>query len=351
MRPFARSLRMTAIMAAVALAVIVGRMLWVNGLFSSVTPGFSGTCKAAGALPGVEDIEIAGDMAFISAAGARGPDGRDGIYALPLKGDGKLAKLAGTPSDFHPRGIGLYHAPGGGLYLFAVNRQAATGRFSIDSFEVTNAQTAPALAAQGTIQGGLLINPQDVAPSGPGTFYVANGTASRNALVHRLQTYGVIPGGDILYFNGMSFRAVADGLYGARSLVFAPGGAHLVVASLLTRSLRSFSVEPFTGNLTEGDSLIVPAAPEKLSLDRFGEIWMAGHANLFQWRASAADPGRRASSQVFRVSLSGGAPQQAEQVYGNAGAEMSGASVAASTGDRLLIGSSLDGRLLDCAQK
>ena len=50
----------------------------------------------------------------------------------------------------------------------------------------------------------------------------------------------------------------------------------------------------------------------------------------------------------FRVSLSGGVPQVATQVYGNAGQEIAGASIAVSAGKRLLIGSSLDDKLLDC---
>ena len=57
---------------------------------------------------------------------------------------------------------------------------------------------------------------------------------------------------------------------------------------------------------------------------------------------------KRAPSQIFRVSLLGGVPQAAEQVYGNDGSELAGASVGLSAGKRLLIGSSLDGKLLDC---
>ena len=75
---------------------------------------------------------------------------------------------------------------------------------------------------------------------------------------------------------------------------------------------------------------------------------MAGHANLFQWRDFSTDPDHHPPSQVFRVSLSGGAPQSAQLVYGNGGGEIAAAGVAASAGKRLLIGSSLEGKLLDC---
>ena len=189
-----------------------------------------------------------------------------------------------------------------------------------------------------------MTDPQDVAAAGPGAFYVSNGTGGSVCAV--VAGYGVLPGSNILYFNGMSFRVAVDDLYGARGLMLTPDGGHLLVgqprpAAASSRCAR----EPFSGNLTEADSLTLPAAPEKITLDSTGEIWAAGHASLFSWRDFAADAGKRAPSQVFRVSLASGVPQQAEQVYGNDGSEIAGASVAALAGKQLLIGSSLDGSL------
>ena len=349
MRSFARAWRMTAIMLVLGLVFFTGRILWANGLFASAQTGFFGGCRVLD-VPGVSDIEIAEGMAFVAVASARGPGGADGIYALALNGNGKPTRLAGTPKDFHPRGIGLYRAPGGnGLFLLAVNRRS-TGKFSIESFEVTNAKTSPALVPQGTIGSGLLTDPQDVAAAGPGSFYVSNDTATGPAM-RRLAGWGALPGSNILYFNGMMFRMAAEDVYGARGLVLAPDGNHLLAASLTTRSLKSFSREMLTGNLTEGESLTLEAAPQMITLDARGEVWVAGQANLFQWRDFAADQDHRPPSQVFRVSLSGGAPQGAERVYGNGGGEIAAASVAASAGKHLLIGSGLDGRLLDCSPK
>jgi len=339
-----RARRGLIVMAAVAVVFLIGRVIWANGVFSSVPTGFLGACKLAATVPGVEDIETANGLVFVSVASARGPDARDGIYVLGE--DGKLAKLAGAPKDFHPRGIGLYRSPdGSGIFLMAVNRRSS-GRFSIDSFEVTNPN--PTLVAQGTIEGGLLTDPQDVAAAGPGAFYVSNNSAKQN-FVKWLVSLGVLPGSDILYFNGMSFRPVGQDVYGARGLLLAPDGNHLLVASLTARSLKSFSRDPFSGNLAEDDTLTLPAAPEKISLDARGEVLVAGHASLLDWRAFAANPAKRAPSQIFRISLLGGVPQQVTQIYGNDGKEIAAASIAASIGKRLLIGSSLDDKLLDCS--
>jgi arylesterase/paraoxonase len=343
-----RPLRALAALAIVALISALTRGVWVNGVFSSVTPGFSGTCQVIANMPGVQDMEAAGDSVFLSVGSARGPGAQDGIYALPLAG-GSPVKLAGAPKDFHPRGIGLYRAPDR-LLLFAVNHRNS-GRFSIDSFEIKNPGTAPALVAQGTIEGGLLINPQDVAVAGPDQFYVANGTAGKNPLIHGLQTYGIIPGGNVLYFSGTAFSQVADGFYGTRSLLLTPRGDHLIVGGLLSRSLTTFTREPFTGQLTEDDTLNLSTGPEKLSLDAQGQLLAAGHINLLEWRAAAADAGKRAASQILRIDLVNGVPQAKGQVYGNDGVQLAGASVAIAAENRLLIGSSLDNRLLGCTQK
>jgi sugar lactone lactonase YvrE len=131
-------------------------------------------------------------------------------------------------------------------------------------------------------------------------------------------------------------------------LILTQGGSHLVVGGLLSRSLTTFSREFFSGALTEVGTLNLPAGPEKLSVDTQGELWVAGHAKLQDWRAFNTDPAKRASSQVLRVSLSGGVPQAVTQVYGSDGQEIAGASIGVSVGRRLLIGSSLDDKLLDC---
>lgn len=331
--------RAVVILLVVAIASAVGKFVWANGIFSSVTPSIGGVCKPVATLAGVQDMEASGSSVFLSVAGGDGKS--DGIYAMT--GGSAPVKLSGGPKDFHPRGLGLFRTPDGkGLFLFAVNKHEA-GRFSVDSFEVTDPDTAPKLVAQGTVEGGLMINPQDVAAISPTSFFVANGTASKNPVIHWLQTYGLISGGDVLYFNGMSFREAVDGLYGTRSIVLSQDGRRVIVAGLLSHSLSSFAREDVTGNLTDEQVIHLPAGPEKLARDAAGDIWAAGHANLLDWRSAGA--GKPATSQVFRIGLG---DQVVQQAYANAGAEISGASVALPLGNHLLIGSPLDGKLLRC---
>ncbi len=346
--PFLRAGLTLAVLVAVAALFGMMRMVRANGVFSGADTGFSGSCKTI-AVAGVADMEIdaADHLAFLAVLNARQPGPADGLYALDLAGAAKLTRLPGAPADFHPRGIGLLRTANGGLYLAAVNHRSS-GLFSIDIFEVPRKDGVPSLSAINTIQGGLLTDPQDVAMAGPDSFYVSNGVTAKNALLRWLQGYGVLAGGNIVYFNGMSLREVVGGISGARGLALTGDGGHLLAAGVTGRDLVSLSREPFTGNLTEAGQLDLPAGPDRLALDG-NTLWVGAHANLFSWRAAGRDAGARAPSQVFRVTLPGGVPQSADQVYGNDGNQIGGAAVGAASGRRLLIGSPLDGKLLDCA--
>ena len=79
-------------------------------------------------------------------------------------------------------------------------------------------------------------------------------------------------------------------LYGTRSILVA--GDRVIVGSLLYASLSSFSREDVTGNLKDEQDISLPAGPEKLSRDQYGDIWAAGHANLFDYapRGPASPP-------------------------------------------------------------
>ena len=304
--------RALIILVVVGLASAGGRALWANGLFSSVTPGFGGACKPVATLAGVQDMEAADGTVFLSVGDGHSFGKDDGVYAMTA--GATPVRLAGGPKDFHPRGIGLFKTPDGkGLFLFAVN-QHSTGRFSIDSFEVTDPATAPKLVAQGTVEGGLMINPQDVAAVSPTSFYVANGTASKYAPIHWLQTWGIISGGNVLWFNGTSFREAVDGLYGTRSLVISQDGNRVIVGGLLSRSISSLARDQFNGTLSDEKNINLPAGPERLSQDAHGDVWVAGHANLFDWRGAGG--GKPATTQVFRVGLG---DQTVQQVYSNTG--------------------------------
>jgi arylesterase/paraoxonase len=187
---------------------------------------------------------------------------------------------------------------------------------------------------------------------GPGQFYVSNDHVTRTALGRFAEDYLLWPHADLLYFNGMGFRIAIQRLAFPNGVLVSPDGSRLYVAATSQRRLLAFSRENFTGNLAEIGALSLPARPDNLSLDAAGHLIAAAHPSLLRLNAFQADAAKPSPSEVYRIGLDAqGAPQSYDLIYADEGRQIGGASVAAVTGKRLLIGSVFDGKILDCETK
>ncbi|MEI9990007.1 MAG: SMP-30/gluconolactonase/LRE family protein [Rhizomicrobium sp.] len=352
MRPYVRAaLTAAAVLAAVAIGFVV-RTLNAYGVFTDVTPGFAGQCAAIGGIAGTEDIAIDAQsrLAFISAtdrrALARGtPSPRDGIYVLPLDGPAHPTKLAGAPADFHPHGISLVR-DAGGLALLAIDHHK-DGTSSVEVFEVP-ASGPVKLSEIGDIESRELSSPNAIAAVDRDHFYIANDHGSATAFGRALEDLLVLPRADILYFDGMVFRVVAQHLAYPSGLALSPDGHFLYATETNARRLDAFTRQPVSGSLDQAGTLDIPSGVDNLRFDAKGTLWVGSHPKGLAMAAFRDDPSRPAPSEIFRVTLANGIPQSARAVYTDLGKQIGGASVAAVSGDRMLIGSPLDGHLLDC---
>ncbi len=70
-----------ALLALVIVGILSagGRAIWSNGGFSTAKTGFSGTCKVTANLPGVQDMEQANGLVFLSVGNAQAPVPADGV--------------------------------------------------------------------------------------------------------------------------------------------------------------------------------------------------------------------------------------------------------------------------------
>jgi arylesterase/paraoxonase len=353
MKPVSRALITAAAMVVVAGLGMELRSLVAEGLFTHVRPGFSGNCKAVTGIEGPEDLQIDAQdgLVFISATDRRAkhPDPRDGIYTMDLA-HGRLTRLVGMPPDFHPHGLSLYRDPDGGLTLMVIDHHAGD-RSTVDIFGVTVLNGAARLKLRESVEGGLLVHPNDVAAVGPDTFYVTNDSTSRSAMGRAFETYALLPRGDVVYFNGSVFRIVASGLDFANGIQVSHDGAHVYVATTTGRALFTYERNPFSGSLTQVNSLSIASGLDNIDIDAKGNLWVAGHPRLLQEARFRRDPHDPAASQIFKVTMGQGVPQSAVPVYTNAGNQIGDASIGALIGKRLIIGSGLDDKLLDCTLK
>jgi arylesterase/paraoxonase len=354
MRAGARA-AITAVSVVAILALGLGvRTLNAFGVFTDITPGFSGTCHAVEGVRGAEDIVLDAKLgiAMISATDLRAflrgkPSSQDGLYGLPLTGPSRPTKLSGTPSDFHPHGISLVRSPDGTLTLFAINHHG-DGTSSIASFDLAMKNGEIALREIGNIEGDDLVSPNAIAAVDRVRFYVTNDHTSRTRLGRTLDDWLVLPRANVLYFDGSIFRVVAERLNAPAGAVLSPDGRYLYVSEAFARRIDTYARHDFSGTLDPVGTLAISSNLDNLRFDNRGRLWVGSHPKMFALGAFFADPSKPAPSEVFRIDLSDGVPQAATPVYSDLGNGIGGASVAAVLGNRMLIGSPLDAKILDC---
>ena len=358
MRPLARSGLTWLVVFLILVVFFALRWLTAAGAFTSVATVSPGICKPISGLQGPEDFEVdaAHDAIIVSSTNRRAPktspDPQDGLYALKLSAPGTPpVKLSGVPTDFHPHGISLYRAANGDETLMAINHRS-NGTQGIEIFGLSYDNGVAKLTPRSSIGGGLLVSPNDLFAVGPDRFYVTNDHVTKTAFGRFAEDYLLWPHADLLYFNGTNFRIAVQRMAFPNGVYVTPDGTHLYIAVTNERRIIAMSREPFFGNLTEIGSLSIPSRLDNISADADGRLIVAGHPSLMRVNQFRADPGKPSPSEVFRVTLDkSGVPQSYETIFSDEGAQIGESSSAAVVGKRLLVGSVLDDKMLDCQMK
>lgn len=356
-RPLFRSGMTWLAVLLVLVAFFTIRWLTAAGVFTSVTPLAPNICQPIARLQGPEDFEVdaAHDAVIVSSTNRRAPkdapDPRDGLYVMKLSDTNAApVKLTdGVPKDFHPHGISLYRAPNGDETLMAINHHG-NGMHSIEIFGLTYENGAARLSPHASIAGGLLVSPNDLFAVGPDRFYITNDHATKPGSFGRFaEDYLIWPHADLLFFNGTSFRISVQRMAFPNGVYVTPDGTHLYVALTNERRIVAFSREPYFGSLKEIGALSIPARLDNISADAQGRLIVAGHPDLLADNAFRRDAAKPSPSEVFRVTLDkDGVPTGYETIFADKGRLIGASSVAAMVGQRLLIGSVLDDKILEC---
>ena len=342
-----------AVIVAMIISLIVRAILSV-GVFNSFPEQFAGACKIVPGMKGPEDLEVDApdNLIFVSAFNRRAPgsspDPQDGIYTLKLDDtSAPPVKLAGTPKDFHPHGISLYRSAPDALTLFVINHRAS-GKQTIETFDVKVANGAATLTETGILESRLLVSPNDIYAFGPQQFYVTNDHTSTTPLGRWIDDYPQFPRANLVVYNGQEFKVAVERLNFPNGVLMAPDGKHVYVTSTTKRELLVFEREPFTGQLKQVDGLSIPARLDNVSMDASGNLWIAGHPKLPAYVGYPTDPSKPSPSVVFRVVMLNGVPQSYETVYANNGEQIAASSSAAAYKNHLFVGSVYDNKILDC---
>jgi len=338
-----RSVITLSVVVVLLLAFVGIRDLLAMGVFTQIEPQFAGVCRTITGLSGPGDMQLdaADGLVFISAQNRGGAMGaKDGIYTLAVAGEAQPVRAAGTPADFHPGGLSLFRAPDNSLTLMVVNHLSA-GPYAVEVFGVTVADGKVTLTPRTTVAGGLLIHPNDVVAAGTEAFYVTNDSTVKNPKYRDWANYLLLRQSNVLYFDGNNLRPVARGLDFANGIQISPHGDYVYVAASWGRTIVSYARQPFTGALTDPQSLSLPTRPDNLDMDAEGNLWVSGQPKFLAARGHAP-------SQIFRVLVQDGRPNLATPIYVNDGSQISGSSTGVAMGKRLFISAGGDKKILDC---
>ena len=349
-----RRLFIFVIILVCAILGFVGYTVWLAGEFKTITPHFAGTCKKVEGVVGAEDLVIdrqkgmaylATDFRRAAIAGNRKPGA---IWSYDLNAsDAKPINLTPNPGfAFHPHGLGMYRGPDG-VSLMVVNHGAGSGVFDGAPDTIENFLVTPdGLKHTGTVKGDLLRSVNDVLPVGGGKFYATIDHGNPTGLSRILEDYARLPLAKVVYFDGQTIRYVARNIRYANGVNISADGQTVYVAGSTDRVIHMYGRDATTGDLWLKGRLATNTGVDNIDVDEDGNLWIGAHPKMLTFVQHSKDASKKSPSQVLQIDPVTGATKE---IMMDDGSLLSGSSVAARHGNRMLVGPVLDPGFLDCA--
>jgi arylesterase/paraoxonase len=338
------------LLIAVGLIVVaaLARMAFVvpaaAGWTSAPAPTDVSACTAIEIAPGTEDLvfDAASGLVFVSASDRRaeGMAPGNGIYAFdPYTPDSLRLVSADAPADFRPHGISLYR-DGETARLFVVSHPATGSQVLI--FNISEDGN---LAHVRTVTDPAIYSPNDLAATGPESFYVTNSSRSGDNPLGVLEALLGLPLVDLVFFDGERAEQAAGGLIYGNGVQLSPDGSRVYAANFIAQRISVYERDAATNALTKVDTFRAPFGLDNIEVDEAGGLWVAGNTEVFSFLAHQADPAVHAPSFAVRFEPEAG---EWTPVFYNDGSAIDSASVIAPLPDRFLVGAVFDSHILSC---
>ena len=337
----------------IAAGVWVYFFLQAAGYFRTMEAKFDGTCKpvTAAGFVGPEDITIDAETgtAYLSGYDRRatmaGRPTTGGIWTYNLA-DPNAQLVNVTPeanAEFLPHGISLYRAPDGKKTLFVINHGA--NRQSVEIFDIEPGK----LTHRRTVTGPELISPNDLVGVGPNQFFFTNDHAHVAGIQRQLEDYLRLKQTTVGYYDGTKFYPGLKDIGGANGINATPNGDTLFLSAGSEQKVYIYDRNLQTGALTQRAAVDVPGYADNIELLPDGSFLLGVHSKILDLLQNVSDPTHPSPSRIMRLTPDGHGSYAAADVYVNLGQEISGASVGAALGKRLLIGDIFEPKFLDCS--
>ncbi|MDP2322998.1 MAG: hypothetical protein Q8N51_03105, partial [Gammaproteobacteria bacterium] len=244
-------------------------------------------------------------------------------------------------------GLSLYIDTTGKRSLFVINHPANRG-VQPELIEIFDEIEPGRFTHRETIESPLFNSPNDLAAVGSRQFYVANDKVLNGGLAAGLQHLG-IGRSPLTYFDGTEARVVVPDIAAGGGINVSADGSTLYVAETAGQRLRVLNRDPTNGSVTELARIPLPTSPDNIDVAADGSLTVTGHANTVKLIQHFIN-GSPAPTQVLRVIPDNGGAASIDEIYLNAGDEISAGSVGVTYGNKLLIGSITARQILVCEQ-
>ncbi len=330
-----------------ALGLFVLYTFWSTGFFRKIETAheFGGIAQTL-ELPGVEDLAIARKDSFLilsvddRAKRRSGKEGLHGLYWMDLRKIPFEAKPISLPAELtlYPHGISLIETGSNEYKLAVINH--VNGNHSVEIFNIRQGT----VEYSHTLTDPNLISPNDLVWVDANRFYYSNDHGSTSALGIFAENYLGVAKANVGYYDGSSFKIVAEDMAYPNGLVVDQSGKNLLVASSRKFLIRVFEMQA-DGGLTFLEDIPTGTGVDNLERDEEGAIWSGAHPDLMTFSAYAAGKKPVAPSEILKLYVS---DQKLKQtiVWLDKGETMSASSVAIPFGDYLFLGNVMDDQLL-----
>ena len=329
---------------AIVIVVCAGFALFLYmAVNRDVTEKFAGSCEEV-TLPGSgEDIQVDRERgyAYLSVLDRMGvAQGNDIDPGTIMRVDLNNRPYTAVPAlldgpELNPHGISLFIDDSGVRHLFLINhpKDRASGKEVIELFRE---QSAGEFVHVESFRTPLITRANDMVATGTRQFYVAQ-DVDRGSGETMTQ---------LVHFDGSEFSVVADDIQSGGGINVSRDLGTLYIAETGGKKIRVATLAD-DGSIASASDIMLDSSPDNIDVADDGSLWIGAHSNVVAL-AMHFIVGSQAPSQVLRVEPDGDG-YRIEEIYMNAGGQISAGSVGARDGgNRLLLGSITARKILVC---
>ena len=335
-----------SIIILVILGLYIFNVFWSTGYFRIIENKFEGEIFTKINIVGAEDITInhVDSFAIISSTKRKAfpanEQEKGGLYYIDLK------KIESEPilltkdfnKPFAPHGISIFRTDS--ITTIAVVNHTIEKEY-IEIFKLIGTK----LTHLKTLDNPMILSPNDVVLINENSLYFTNDHKYKYGLLRLAEDYLGLPISNVVFFDGLKFKEVANGIPFANGINYNSKKELLFVASP-----RKFYIKVFKKNndnsLSFVEDIYCGTGVDNIEFDTDNNLWVGAHPSLLHFDSYSKGNSEFAPSEIISIKYIEKNNYTKENIYLEKGQAMSGSTVAAPFGNLILMGNVMDDHFL-----